>query len=235
MPQTRWPLRTLVSSAQGQGDHLEDVMDPCTCKAPNKANCDLNIHNLVHLNGFMSCTYCHVLTSLLFQKNSHYYKRKSSSSQYVLNWGHSALIRGWTSTPGKAIPFKPWDTRGPVRIKSRTWDHTSTRKKSMEHNKQCHQHVWREALPLHHNRTALPKVQQGFRVEIINLFHHTRQVISQGSEFKLWDQKATEETTTEYIEGSKVTYIPPVSGTPTPGSNPPMRPHRGSFGPATQK
>jgi hypothetical protein len=50
------PLRTLVSSAQGQDDYLEDVMDPCTCKAPNKADCDLNIHNLVHLNGFMSCT-----------------------------------------------------------------------------------------------------------------------------------------------------------------------------------
>jgi hypothetical protein len=78
-------------------------------------------------------------------------------------------------------------------------------------------------------------VQQGFRIEIINLFHHTRLVISQGSEFKLRDLKATEETTTEYIEGSKVTYIPPVSGTPTPDFNPPMGPHRGSSGPATQK
>jgi hypothetical protein len=66
----------------------------------------------------------------------------------------------------------------------------------MEHNKQCHQHVGREALPLDHKRTALPKVQPGFRVEIINLFHHTRLVTSQGSEFKLRDQKATEETTT---------------------------------------
>jgi hypothetical protein len=56
-------------------------------------------------------------------------------------------------------------------------------KKKKVPNKQCHQHVGGQALPSHHKIIALPNVQQWFKVEITNLFHHTKLVISHISKF----------------------------------------------------